>query len=936
MKTICKPDFADTKDALSTRYAKVVKTTIDGEEVEVAITRKGELLVNGENVGSASANTSSICRVGNAISVSSGKSNRPTVITKKADISGSLFDTGGIIAEQDIITSAQGGDGIPKKGVLINSDNMLLLMHNSDKLSMLTLSTGEIVESAKIVDGTISDFACDIVPPTAGVIDVADCYVLCRVEDSQTLQCKKFSIADSYDGGETRDHTNFDPDLFSDEDRIAAGIWNVSEGNTFHGKRIGRITATKNRLFFCLESTYDVDSDDNENLDDDFMFSVDKNSFPSTGTEALVANDAGGDGYLNRSLMPIHDTPTWWGIAPNIITMSYNNDVAAVRGKDGALYCWAGEERDHELGRVYSDGWEWNTSCFRLFNRALWSGDIEASIFQTGGSDMSICFRYAGGQAFIMDDDWVSSYDREDTGVWKVGTGYPQKIFSISPNTDAIAFFSDSYSYESLSITDISYTTYYSFSYDLYGTTYIDIATTAIAFDDVSDLESGMLAQGLISVETSDDSSGIAADTVTRYRISMLYDGITESPLSEYYVDATSVNAHKNLVTITLTTAFIEKMSKRVSSILLYAATTDSVSETSFYRKVAVFDLVTSTFGSSEDGYVAEYPDTGKRLEAFEASSGYAEGLKTISANRGCQCAYRGHLYAANILIEDNSDARYTGNVLLKSLPLQTSGFDYARDYSVLPFTATALVGSGGRLYAFSDTGFCIINPDSLSIDGESKAFGVDSDRQLVDTDYGLFAYSNNNVYHVDGLNVVALGTQISTKTDQSSLCLEDIEGVAVISYLPKRQMLVVVGNIAEGVCVFAYSIEMKKWGVYIVEQAIGKQIVHAYQHDDNIVVSGTNYSYTLFSEADYRNAEISLSLDFGDSKHKWIVYSISPQYRGMDIAGITVLLNGVAFTSPSTISTSTDNKLTLQFPESQSEVVIDRVRVTARRLVLT
>jgi len=962
-----------------------LKSTIDGTDIAVKVSRNGKLLVNDQHVGAVSHPTASIDALGNSVSICSGVTSDPVSVTHRRTTANSVFENSGVIVEPDIITNSYGFAGTAKKMVVINSGDVLLVNAGSGSLTMLH-ADGSSHDSYPITDGEIIDIACWYGVDGHGDIAYEYCYALTIPDGSSTVVCKKFSLVDSYTGGDTANPSLFNDSYFADDGRIDDGSIALSETSVFGGHKLRTIAVSKNFLFFSIDGILDAAAmtvAEHRDITMDFLFSVDIGDWPTTGQHlASTAEDA--DINLWKSMLPLYYP--WDGgfqyyypaIDGTLAVLQYENDVVCVHSAGAAYINSSGATGEGVSGSyVFADkshllcckGGE-TTPATGYNPRPLISGahffiefgELDAGIAwcpilaSTGALWSFVYSKKAGSHlstiviqnasALLDGDRYTVEHSIVGDDIF-VDMGF-SGLFGLVPNDLDVRQFENAielHSYAALFFGAATIASAGVLSYEVVTTSFTD---------------EGMVEYGspVISLEESAMAGAITGGTYTRYRFTMTYDGVTEGPLSLQYFTAYDASDYKVTLTTSFTQAMLLALSKRITAINIYAAEADENNELSYYRKVITLQTTRTTFSYDGETFVASYVDTGARMESFEASAGYQEGLKTISVRRGCQCSYMGHMYAGDISIPADDGSRYTRNVIVKSLPLQPSGFDYARDFAIVPFTPKAIIGSSGKLYVFSEDSYCILNPSTMSIDVESTSIGVMGRKQLVDTDYGLFCFFNRNLYHVNGLTVQSIGSIVATKNNNVTKCLGDLADDAVLVYNKEKEAIMVVGSIAGVAHAFAYSLKTGKWGHYQIGSTAGGippeakseikaegmtfQTIQSYHYDGKQYVvaprGATNDydQYDMFAGNAYRDLYAVFSIDAGDSKHKAYLYDAEAQLYGKKNSFAAITVCGAIMPNNVTLYNATDNLLTVTIPESYTRKAIDNIRMTVRKLELT
>lgn len=357
---------------------------------------------------------------------------------------------------------------------------------------------------------------------------------------------------------------------------------------------------------------------------------------------------------------------------------------------------------------------------------------------------------------------------------------------------------------------------------------------------------------------TEINGSAFESGKSIRYRIAFVYDGVCISPLTDHFWDHTVSNGESNkniVVNINTNIELLHVVSRRITGLRLYAAEIIDGTEQELYRlvKEIEFDTHTFTFNSETGLYYAQIVDDGTRYASFNIDAGYSETMKNVSAKRKCQCVYNGMIFAGNVSFPLDPKVNVnTDNLVIRSLPYQPSVFNYQEEYCVLGFIPIALIPFNGRIYAFGNEEYAIINADTLAIEYTSKACGIAHRSHAVVTDYGIFVYYNNNLYVIDGNKIVSVGDVIkennyapTTGEAENFPSFKWLNRRIFVDYLQNRNAIVVIGETADAtklqdIIIFAYSLSTGKWATYTIDTPSNFDIVNLegeYTTEDGSVV---------------------------------------------------------------------------------------------------
>lgn len=475
------------------------------------------------------------------------------------------------------------------------------------------------------------------------------------------------------------------------------------------------------------------------------------------------------------------------------------------------------------------------------------------------------------------------------------------------------------------------------FSYDF--DVPIDEQSPEIEYSDDYDLT---VDSECIALEDTPDADGITGSH--RYRISFIYDGVTIGPLSSYRKDITLSEA--SFVTATIKLINVSSISKRITGVALFSAPIDGDNETEYYRLVEQVEVTSSKFSYNniKDCYECPIVDSGSRLASFNAYAGYSETLRSISADRGCQTHYMGYLFIGDIEVQDRTTFN-TSNVILRSLPLQPSAFNYPEDYCILQFKPNVLIGWSGRLYAFGSCRYSVINPDTLAIEGTSDLCGASTSTHVLATEYALFVYSSGHIYAINGLDIKDIGAPITKKGtlygDIDYPTLSELSNV-MLGFSKKRNALIIAGEYNGSVWYYGYHPESNRFSLYEIERTgiwnfvETERLALVYSRNDDTYICTEAYDEVLavwrpresrlFSGSGTKTMEITIATDLGLPYQPKYIYDIYTPGESLEDC---VTINGSSY-QPGTIKEILDvSRVTISVVTA-----LKKVSILFRRLV--
>ena len=210
----------------------------------------------------------------------------------------------------------------------------------------------------------------------------------------------------------------------------------------------------------------------------------------------------------------------------------------------------------------------------------------------------------------------------------------------------------------------------------------------------------------LIKAATIESTTGFfKKNTDYRYKVSLIYDGYQEGPLS-----AASWRYQESTTTEKLDISVsVKNPSKRLTAVCLYRKDTPD----SFYRLVRQFDTI-SGWARIGNAYRYNLEDNGKVFASYESRTGISERNRNLSIKYGLSCELDGYLFAGNC---SHSEIENASNQIFRSKPGKWSIFDWSVDFVVLNNTPTAMAAFLGKLIIFDKNTLYKINPQTLTIE---------------------------------------------------------------------------------------------------------------------------------------------------------------------------------------------------------------------------
>ena len=267
-----------------------------------------------------------------------------------------------------------------------------------------------------------------------------------------------------------------------------------------------------------------------------------------------------------------------------------------------------------------------------------------------------------------------------------------------------------------------------------------------------------------VTIQSSsiEDTSGFFKKGVEYlYRISLIYDGYQEGPLSRssfLYKQNTTVNETTVKISVT-------DFSKRLTHVCIYRS-----DDGGFYRLVR--EIPVNTGWTKETGKMSyNLSDKGDSGGSYESRTGISEVMSNLSVKYGLSCESEGYLFAGDCSHINIKDA---SNQIFRSKPGKWSIFDWASDFVVLNSTPTALISFAGKLIAFDKNNLYRINPHSLVIEDIFEGIGCSGPNSVIVTEYSMFFANRQGAYMYDAQKPVKISSSIQKGGGSNMLSLSN------------------------------------------------------------------------------------------------------------------------------------------------------------------
>ena len=319
---------------------------------------------------------------------------------------------------------------------------------------------------------------------------------------------------------------------------------------------------------------------------------------------------------------------------------------------------------------------------------------------------------------------------------------------------------------------------------------------------------------GLAITDQNNTTSELKSGYTYFYKLTMLYDGYQETPLStETFVDTNSTTKNNELaITINDKT----QISDRVSAIKIYRAENTSSAATapvSVYRLIKQLEVSTGWQDSGTVVMTKSITDTGIKGASFEAESGLPETLSATLPHYSLSAQLNNQHYIGKCNHEGYIDD--ASSYIFVSKVGKFDVFDWLLDFIKLPTIPTTLISFAGRIFAFDENNtYRIRGGNDLYIEDIFEGVGCLNDDAIVATDFGLFFADNNNIYQHNGRSAEPIGEAIVRGDSTYSWQNRDTSYYTRAMYDAKRRSVYFTFKIAGSnkYYVWAWNIPRKRW----------------------------------------------------------------------------------------------------------------------------
>ena len=314
------------------------------------------------------------------------------------------------------------------------------------------------------------------------------------------------------------------------------------------------------------------------------------------------------------------------------------------------------------------------------------------------------------------------------------------------------------------------------------------------------------------------------------YRISFLYDGFQESPLSSVMTTVTQPAATTTLpwrakITLKLHKNATDVMNRRISHVQLYRSmgAESDIDAPEFYRLVKSVPLVSSDWTFTDPDWTKVIYDKKDMFASYEELTGMPETLQDTQIHYGVSANQSGFLFITDCWHKESGKLP---NYIFRSKPGKFNIFDWSSDYAVLPERPVALAGFAGKIWAWSKSSMYRINPSNLVIEDIFEGIGCSNESSVVVTDYGMFWADENMIFKHDGSKTINIGTPIiAGDPDWSWRAKRKSYPSKLVFDFANKQLLCIFkpnSNLnTHGSYAWAYHVDRNRWDLYDFKQSL-------------------------------------------------------------------------------------------------------------------
>jgi len=304
-------------------------------------------------------------------------------------------------------------------------------------------------------------------------------------------------------------------------------------------------------------------------------------------------------------------------------------------------------------------------------------------------------------------------------------------------------------------------------------------------------------------------TSAFSLGSTYTYTLSIVYDGLQESPLSSTEVTFIPDYTDYDYATVTIKCnagySNLAGVNRRITAVKLYRKETkysvelqgtykigDTVTSVGNYQLLQVINVADDAgvgFGSTSwtiatNDYQILYVDYNiDQKGTYETESGMPESLTSTHVNYALNTYGNGFMFVGNCSVTGLPDASH---MIFRSSEFRFSMYNWIENYVLLESIPTALHFFNSRLFAFDDNRVYLINPENLEVEDRYEGGGCTAQKSVIVTPHGLFWANRYNCYHFDGTQTHILTDRIRTDWQASATSI-----TPVVLYDTKKNVVI-------------------------------------------------------------------------------------------------------------------------------------------------
>ena len=343
-----------------------------------------------------------------------------------------------------------------------------------------------------------------------------------------------------------------------------------------------------------------------------------------------------------------------------------------------------------------------------------------------------------------------------------------------------------------------------------------------IHYDTIAHGTADLYGVALINAAVLGGAAGgyFQAAVLYSWNVSMVFDGIQESPL--YTTPAQDTGAAGGESTATLTvrmnnaeTNFSSKFwDKRITAIKVYRAESSDglAAHLGLYRLVETIDINDSNWALNTPHYDITYTDNGGYPEGgatYEEETGIPETLSFPLIRYTLNTSGGGYHFAVRSKVPFTSwtDTEQTNwdRYIFRSKKFRPNMFDWTTDRVVIDDIPTDLAYYNDKLYVFTENKVYRINPELLYVEDTLEGWGVSKRGGVTVTEYGMFFCNVNGAYWMRGNEIITISDKIKFQSnaysaDWNNFAVDALStpahlGRIIVSFMANKRCVVFMGN---------------------------------------------------------------------------------------------------------------------------------------------